>query len=79
MRASRSTTGAASRCAAASSSTSSRTWRSSTSAPRAPTKACKCASKTSGADDLESQPPVFDSGDFTFKVLGQRGRINPLP
>ena len=29
--------------------------------------------------DLESQPPVFDSGDFTFKILGQRGRINPLP
>ena len=25
------------------------------------------------ADDLESQPPVFDSGDFTFKILGQRG------
>lgn len=32
-----------------------------------------------GVDDLESQPPVFDSGDFTFKILGQRGRIDPLP
>ena len=32
-----------------------------------------------GIDDIESQPPVFGSGDFTFKILGQRGRINPLP
>ena len=32
-----------------------------------------------GIDDIESQPPVFGSGDFTFKILGQRGRIDPLP
>jgi hypothetical protein len=30
-------------------------------------------------EDLESQPPVFGGGDFTFRILGQRGRINPLP
>jgi hypothetical protein len=32
-----------------------------------------------GIEDIESQPPVFLGGDFTFRVLGQRGRINPLP
>lgn len=30
-------------------------------------------------EDLDSQPPVFGGGDFTFRILGQRGRINPLP
>lgn len=30
-------------------------------------------------EDIESQPPVFGGGDFTFRILGQRGRINPLP
>jgi hypothetical protein len=26
-------------------------------------------------DDFESQPPAVSSGDFTFKILGQRGRF----